>query len=31
MYERGQLVELVDTSLNGDYNDEGAQKFLRLA
>ena len=30
MYERGQLVELVDTSLNGDYNDEEAQKFLKI-
>ncbi|XP_022717231.1 cold-responsive protein kinase 1-like isoform X1 [Durio zibethinus] len=31
MYEHGQLVELVDTSLNGDYNNEEAQKFLKIA
>ncbi|EOY13217.1 Kinase superfamily protein isoform 4 [Theobroma cacao] len=31
MYEQGQLVELVDTSLNGDFNDEEAQRFLKIA
>ncbi|XVF88033.1 hypothetical protein PTKIN_Ptkin19aG0016800 [Pterospermum kingtungense] len=30
LYERGQLVELVDASLNGEYDDEEAQKFLKI-
>ncbi|XWS16900.1 hypothetical protein CRYUN_Cryun33cG0021200 [Craigia yunnanensis] len=30
LYERGQLMELVDTSLNRDYNDEEAQNFLKI-
>ncbi|KAK8973584.1 hypothetical protein V6N11_030774 [Hibiscus sabdariffa] len=30
LYERGLLTELVDTSMHGDYDDEEAQKFLRL-
>ncbi|XVE50117.1 hypothetical protein DITRI_Ditri01bG0136000 [Diplodiscus trichospermus] len=30
MYEGGKLVELVDTSLNGDYNHEEAEKFLKI-
>ncbi|XP_022749326.1 cold-responsive protein kinase 1-like [Durio zibethinus] len=30
LYERGQLVELIDTSLNGEHNDEEAQKFLKI-
>ncbi|KAE8684270.1 putative LRR receptor-like serine/threonine-protein kinase [Hibiscus syriacus] len=30
LYERRQLAELVDTSMNGDYDDEEAQKFLKV-
>ncbi|XVE63405.1 hypothetical protein DITRI_Ditri07aG0017700 [Diplodiscus trichospermus] len=30
LFEQGQLVELVDTALNGDYNDEEALKFLKI-
>ncbi|KAK9046429.1 hypothetical protein V6N11_052316 [Hibiscus sabdariffa] len=30
MYGCGQLLELVDPSLNGDFNDEEAQKFLKI-
>ncbi|KAK8676920.1 hypothetical protein V6N13_142479 [Hibiscus sabdariffa] len=30
MYGCGQLLELVDPSLNGDFNEEEAQKFLKI-
>ncbi|OMO92415.1 hypothetical protein COLO4_17593 [Corchorus olitorius] len=30
LYERGELAELVDTSMNGDYNVEECQKFLTI-
>ncbi|OMO74813.1 hypothetical protein CCACVL1_16450 [Corchorus capsularis] len=30
LYERGELAELVDTSMNGHYNVEECQKFLMI-
>ncbi|GMI65525.1 cold-responsive protein kinase 1 [Hibiscus trionum] len=30
LYERGQLAELVDMSMSGDYENEEAQKFLKI-
>ncbi|XP_039029586.1 cold-responsive protein kinase 1-like [Hibiscus syriacus] len=30
LYEQGRLVELVDTSLSGDYDAEEARKFLKI-
>ncbi|XP_039029305.1 cold-responsive protein kinase 1-like isoform X2 [Hibiscus syriacus] len=30
LYERRQLAELVDVSMSGDYDDEEAQKFLKI-
>ncbi|KAK9155233.1 hypothetical protein Sjap_002713 [Stephania japonica] len=31
MYEQGQLVELVDTSLNGDFDSDEACRYLKTA
>jgi serine/threonine protein kinase len=31
MHERGELVQLVDTSLNGDFNLEEACKYIKIA
>lgn len=31
LYESGELLSLVDTSLNGDFNEEEAFRYLKIA